>query len=227
MPMPEEKARGNTKTAPKPPQERPSDLGSVRVTLLADGETPTAALIEKRLRNVRQLFALSFMLRVPEVTGVELIPIAALLLSTNEDADLDGLVPIELQIRAAGIGSFWVDFLLQIPSHLPGGADLHQWTEWLKNAHGALLQIAGICGVLGTWLKTRAGKKASQDASPVTQIMTQIDKLAGVTEEQKEQIRRAIMRDLLTFEPTALQDPMKIPRHFLLKLRTEKNPSKK
>ena len=63
---------------------------------------------------------------------MELIPVAALLLSTDEDADLDGLVPIVLQVRAAGSGSFWVEFFLHLPSQLPAVADLHQWTEWLK-----------------------------------------------------------------------------------------------
>src|SRR5690242_20580520 len=148
--MPQKEGRdAKTTSVPKSPKEPPSALGVIRVVLLADGETPTAALIEKRLRNVRQLYALAFILRVPEIIGVELIPVAALLLSTDEDADLDDLVPIIPQIRAAGIGSFWVDFFLQIPSQLPTAGDLHQWTEWLKNAHAALAEIALICSVLG------------------------------------------------------------------------------
>jgi len=224
--MPERKAPDKTKPAspPKPQEERPSDLGPVRVTLLGDDEMPTASLIEARLRNVRQLYALSFILRVPEVNGIELIPVAALLLSTNQNADLDDLVPLQLQIRAAGSGTFWVDFFLQIPLHLPSPAEMHQWTEWLKNAHAALVHIAGICGVVRTWLKSRVGKKPASDASPVTQLMTQIDKLQGATEEQKDQLRRAVMRVLLTFDPTALQGPIKVRP---LKLSRKKNPGKK
>lgn len=213
----------------KPPEKPPSYSEPVRVVLLADDETPTAALIEKRLRNVRQLHALDFILRVPELAGTELVPIAALLLSTDEDADLDSIIPLPLQIRAAGTGTFWVDLFLQIPAHLPAQADLQRWAEWLKNAHAALVEIAAVCGIVRAWLKKRAEKKAgaaarrTEDAAgPIGQIMKRIDELKGATEDQKEAIRRALIRDLQAFEPTALQKSMKIPKNFPVKLRKKK-----
>ncbi len=215
------------KPAPrKPPEKPPSYSEPVRVVLLADDETPTAALIEKRLRNVRQLYALDFILRVPELDGTELIPIAALLLSTEEDADLDSIIPLPLQIRAAGTGTFWVDLFLQIPAHLPTPADLQRWAEWLKNAHAALVEIAAVCGMVRAWLKKRAEKKAASAAkrtedaaSPIGQIMKRIDELKGATEDQKEALRRAVIRDLQTFEPMALQRTIKVPKPLRFKTR--------
>jgi hypothetical protein len=214
------------KPARNSPEKTPSHSEPVRVLLLADDETPTAALIETRLRNVRQLYALDFILRVPELAGTELIPVAALLLSTDENAELDSIIPIPLQIRAAGTGTFWVDLFLQIPAHLPTPADLQRWAEWLKNAHGALVEIAAVCGMVRAWLKKRAAKKTEaaakrpeDPAGPIGQIMKRIDELKGATEDQKEEIRRAIIRNLQTFEPMALQRRMKIPKNFPVKLR--------
>jgi hypothetical protein len=195
--------------------QHPSDLDPVRVLLLSDEETPTAALIENRIRNVRRLYAIGFILRVPEITGTELVPMVALLLSAEEDADLDGIIPLPLRIRAAGTGTFWIDFFLQLPAHLPTAADLHQWTEWLKNAHAALVEVAAICSIIGGWLRRHAGSgipAVSQEPdTPVSQILKRVDELKGATDDQKEQFRRAILRDLRTFEPTALQHSVEAP----------------
>jgi len=83
-----------------------------KMVLLNDLEEPVAALIEQRVRCVRQLYALSFIASVPVLGDVEVVPIAALLLENDPNSDLEDLVPLKLEIRCAGTGTFWVDFFL-------------------------------------------------------------------------------------------------------------------
>lgn len=229
--MPDErKTPTRTRPVDQPPKKDPDHSAPVRVLLLGDDEIPTASLVETRLRNVRQLYALAFMLRVPEINGTDVIPIAALLLSTDQESDLDPLVPLPLQIQAAGRGSFWVDLFLQLPSHLPSTVDLKQWAEWLKNAYSALSQIAAICAVLGTWLKKHSAKKVPVEANagdPVAQLLKRVDELKDATEEEKEQIRNAILRDLRAFNSAALDHKVDIPKHFPLKLAKKKTSKKR
>jgi hypothetical protein len=103
-------------------KSQPDDLAEVRIVLTSDDEIPTVALIEERLRHVRQLYALFFLLRVPVLGGTDVISIATLFLSDNEDGDLEQFVPIKLELRAAGLGSFWVEVVnvaKDIPKVLP------------------------------------------------------------------------------------------------------------
>jgi hypothetical protein len=185
----------------KPSKEQPEDLAPVRVFLLSDDETPTVALIEKRLRHVRQLYALLFFLRVPVIKDRDAIAVAALLLSTNENNDLEELVPLNLQIRAAGTGSFWVDLFLQVQSavhHLP---DMKTTADYLKNARDALTSVAAILALLGVkW--PPSGKEPSDkqkiDAAnhAFSDTMKRKDELKDVSEEDKQQIRSAVVHNI-------------------------------
>ena len=49
--------------------------------------------------------------------------------------------------------------------------------------------------------------------------MKRIDELKGATDDQKEEIRRAIIRDLETFEPMATKKRFQIPKNYPYKLR--------
>jgi hypothetical protein len=60
-------------------------------------------------------------------------------------------------------------------------------------------------------------KRQEDPASPITQIMKRIDESEGATEDEKEEIRRAIIRDLQVFDPRATQESIQIPKHFPLK----------
>ena len=203
--MPQEGPRNpNDITATDVPSEsQPDDLAHVRVVLLSDDEPPTAALVEKRLRHVRQLYALSFILRVPVQGDVDVIPVAALLFKTNDDSDIEELVPFKLQIRSAGTGSFWVELFVQMLPHVPSAADLQQWTDWLKNAHAALVQAAAIVSLIFSWVKRHLDKKAVADIkqadeakNPVSDIMKRIAESKDVSEDDKEQIRSAVVHNI-------------------------------
>jgi hypothetical protein len=149
-----------------PPQEKPEDLTPVRVFLLGDDEEPTLALIEKRLWHVRQLYALLFLLRIPEIKGADAISVAALLLSTDPDSDLEELVPLRLRIQSAGTGTFWVDLFVQaqgVIQHLPSAADMKSAAEWLKSARDALTTLAALLAYL-KFRKLPTGKESSDVA---------------------------------------------------------------
>jgi len=201
--MPQKEHPSNATVAPS--RSQPDDPAEVRVVLLSDEEIPTAALVGRRLWHVRQLYALSFLLRVPVLRNIDVIPVAALLFRTDEDSDLEELVPFKLQIRSAGTGTFWVDIFLQMVPHLPSGADLKQWADWLKNAQSAIVAVASLCSVLITYGKklSLTGKKpadvkqktnASNDA--FNDIMKRIAELKDVSEDDKEQIRSAFAHNL-------------------------------
>ncbi len=194
-----------TKTTDAPSGSQKDDLAEVRVVLISDEEIATAALVEKRLWHVRQLYALSFCLRVPVLRDIDIIPVAALLFTANDDSDLEELVPFKLQIRSAGTGTFWVDLFIQMLAHLPSGADLKQWADWLKNAQSAIVAAASLCSVLITYAKKLhpQGKESvdvKQETNPANDtfndMMKRIADLKDVSEDDKEQIRRAFAHNL-------------------------------
>ena len=75
--------------------------------ILTNNETPTARKVEQRIRSLRQLYALSYLIN--EGRSAE----AAKRLERNPNTDLeDALKPSEhLLISAAGEGSFWLTVL--------------------------------------------------------------------------------------------------------------------
>jgi hypothetical protein len=206
--MPQEEGPNNpndTTLADESAKEQPADLKDVRVVLIGDDEIPTVALIEKRLWHVRQLYALSFILRVPVLKDIELLPMAALLLSTSPDSDLEELVPFKLQIRSAGTGTFWVDLFIQMLAHLPSGAVLKEWAVWLQNAQSAIVAAVSFCSVLITYIKkVRPHEKEPVDIKQKTNaandtfddMMKRLAELKDVPEDDKEQIRNAIAHNL-------------------------------
>ncbi len=82
---------------------------SIRITLVRDDEDeqPTAALIERRLWHLRQLYALLFLVHTDS------IGLALPSLRKDPDADLEPHIPPEykLNVRGAGVGTFWIDLV--------------------------------------------------------------------------------------------------------------------
>ena len=111
-----------------------------RIVLVSDQERPLASIIEQRVRCVRQLYALFFISEVPLRQDIEMVPLAALRLEANPEDDLEYLVPISLEIRSAGMGTFWLDFLL-----------------YLKNTPSAVIRKACIASMLAVSLVSKRG----------------------------------------------------------------------
>jgi hypothetical protein len=181
------------------------NFADVRVMLLSDDETPTVALVEERLWHVRQLYALSLLLRIPVLGDVDIIPIAALMLQGDRDGDIDpgGDVeellpaPLRLQIRAAGTGTFWVDLFLQTQSILHHLPDIKTTAEWLKNAREALTSVAAIASLLGVRLhlggKEPADKQKTDAANDaLSDTIRRRNELKDVSAQDKEQIGSAV-----------------------------------
>lgn len=184
-----------SKTTDAPSRSQPEKLPDVRVVLIGDDEIPTAALVEERLRHLRQLYAVEFLLRVPVINDIDMLPMIALILSATKDVDLEDLVPVNIQIRSAGTGSpFWVDLFVQMLAHLPTGADLKQWADYLKNAQSALVAGAGLC----TWLVThvRLGRQKTAPNDAVIDTWNRIKDSKKLSEEQKEEIRDGMVREM-------------------------------
>lgn len=85
-----------------------------RIVLVNDHERPLASVIEQRIRCVRQLYALFFISEAPLIGGYELIPIAAVRLEPSPGDDIEDMVPISLEIRSAGMGTFWIDLFANL-----------------------------------------------------------------------------------------------------------------
>jgi hypothetical protein len=182
------------KTVNVPAEVSNNDLITVRVTLTGDDEIATAALVEERLYHLRQLFAVSFLLRVPVINEVEMLPMIALILSATRDIDLEDLVPLRVQIRTAGTGTFWADLFVQMVAHLPTGADLKIWADYLKNAQTALTAAGGIV----TWLVThvRIGHKKQTPIDELVATWSLVKDSKASSAEQKEEIRRGLVRTM-------------------------------
>ena len=188
-----------------PSQAQPDNFPDVRVMLLSDDETPTVALVEERLRHVRQLYALSLILRIPVFGDVDIIPIAALMLTGDRDGDInpggdvEDLLPaaLRLQIRAAGTGSFWVELFLQTQSILHHLPDMKTTAEWLKNAREALTSVAAIASLLGVRLhlggKEPADKQKTDAANDaLSDTIRRKNELKDVSADDKKQIGSAV-----------------------------------
>jgi hypothetical protein len=88
------------------------ELPPVRFQVLADGETPTAKTVEKRIRALRQLYAATFLINTRRSDE------AGKVLESDPDADLEDLLNEQdhLFIMAASEGSFWLTVLTKTRS---------------------------------------------------------------------------------------------------------------
>jgi len=79
----------------------------MRFQLLSHGEEPSAAVVEERLRRLRQAYAISFLISVRREADI------ANQLNNDPHADLEDLLAPEdrLYIQSASSGSFWVTVL--------------------------------------------------------------------------------------------------------------------
>jgi hypothetical protein len=87
------------------------EVAPVRLQLIAEGEEPSAALIERRLHSMRQVYAIILLLNTER--GSEL----AAALRTDPDIDLEqALLRDEerLYLQAAGPGTWWMTALTKI-----------------------------------------------------------------------------------------------------------------
>jgi hypothetical protein len=86
-------------------------VSPVRLQLIAEGEEPSAALVERRLHSLRQLYAIILLLN----TGRDGELGAAL--KTQQEVDLEQMLLREderLYLEAAGPGTWWVTVLTKI-----------------------------------------------------------------------------------------------------------------
>jgi Xaa-Pro aminopeptidase len=88
----------------------PNEISPARVQLVAEGEAPNAARVEQRLRNLRQVYAIIFLLNAGRADEL------ASSLRKNPNTDLEDLVPQEerLYLEAAGPGTWWVSVFTRI-----------------------------------------------------------------------------------------------------------------
>jgi hypothetical protein len=85
----------------------PRGAAPVRFQLLAQGEEPSAAVVEERLRRLRQAYAISFLVTVRREADI------ANKLTDDPHADLEDLLAPEdrLYVQSASSGTFWVTVL--------------------------------------------------------------------------------------------------------------------
>jgi hypothetical protein len=78
-----------------------------RIQIVAEGEEPTAGLVERRLHSLRQVYAIAFLLDAGREQEL------ATVLRENQNFDLEELLrPDErLYLQAAGPGSWWLTVL--------------------------------------------------------------------------------------------------------------------
>jgi len=86
------------------PTTNKGEAPPVRLRLIANGETPTAQLVESRLHALRQLYAFSFLVDAGRENDI------ANALKNDRSADLDNLIDHanKLFITSASQGSFWL-----------------------------------------------------------------------------------------------------------------------
>jgi hypothetical protein len=89
----------------------PDEVSPARIQLVAEDEEPSAALVENRLHNLRQFYAITLLLN--RERGEEL----AAALRRNPDVDLEQLLLRDderLYLQAAGRGTWWVTAVTKI-----------------------------------------------------------------------------------------------------------------
>jgi len=90
----------------------PDEVASARLWIIGkeEKESPTAALIEKRLWHLRQLYAVLYLLFADEGESVSEAQY------TDLSLDLEQFVPAEsrLQIYGLGLGSHWIDVVVTV-----------------------------------------------------------------------------------------------------------------
>jgi len=88
-----------------------NEVSPVRLQLVAEGEEPSAALVERRLRNLRQVYAITLLLNADR--GEEL----AAALRTDPNADLEQVLLRDderLFLQSAGPGTWWITVATKI-----------------------------------------------------------------------------------------------------------------
>lgn len=88
----------------------PEDIAPVRLRVIAEGKEASAALVEKRLYAIRQIYAIAYLLNKDQ----EAVLMRGL--NMGGEFDFEELLSIEerLYIQAAGPGSFWVTIASKI-----------------------------------------------------------------------------------------------------------------
>ena len=82
-------------------------LPPVKVQIVTDKEAPTAAVVERRIHSLRQLYAATFLLNAGRADEI------AKALENNSSADLEEILSADerLFVSAASEGSFWLTLL--------------------------------------------------------------------------------------------------------------------
>jgi hypothetical protein len=89
-----------------------NEFPPVRLQIIADGETPSAFTVERRIRSLRQLYATNFLVNAGRSKEV------ARVLDANRNADLEELLEEQdrLFVAAASEGTFWLTVLTKTRS---------------------------------------------------------------------------------------------------------------
>ena len=164
----------------------PDDVPPTRLRIVEESAEPSAALVEERLRNLRQAYAIIFALYADREEAL-----AAVLLD-NPAADLEMKLLTDeerLILRAAGPGSWWVTVLSKVRG--TGTATLNLLSLFYGEGRTMLLERVRA----GTALK-QEDVEAKRIANNNARVQGAID-LAVKLEKIKDPANREIVKRLL------------------------------
>ncbi|ABE61465.1 hypothetical protein Nham_0575 [Nitrobacter hamburgensis X14] len=173
----------------------PDEIAPVRLQIVGDGEEVSAAVVEQRLRNLRQLYAIAYLLS--EGRGEELA--AAVRADPNLDIESSLLKEHErLYLEAAGPGSWFVTAVTKVKG--AGQAALYGLGTLYGEGRQLLLErLRTANAIQAEELKKRQIENYKLAAMTAIDIDKQIEKIKDG--ESREAVRKLIAANSAAINP--------------------------
>jgi hypothetical protein len=173
----------------------PDEAPPARLQLIAEGEEPTAALVERRLRSLRQVYAITLLLN--DERGEEL----AAALRADPDIDLEqALLRDEerLYLQAAGPGTWWVTVLTKIGKAPQTALN----TVSLVYSEGRRMLIERVRAATDLKNEEVEAMRIANDTARKKALIDSFADLERIKDtEDRERVRRTLLSNLASTNP--------------------------
>jgi hypothetical protein len=171
------------------------EVSPARLQLIAEGEEPSAALVERRLHSLRQVYAIMLLLNTER--GAEL----AAALRKEPDADLEQLLLRDeerLYLQAAGPGTWWITVLTKIEKAPQTALN----TLSLVYGEGRKMLLERVRAATALKQEEVEAKRIANDAArmkALTDSFADLEKIKNP--EDRERVRQILLANMASANP--------------------------
>lgn len=173
---------------------------AVRVRIVKDGEQPTAMLVEKRLRSLRQIYAIAFLLHSNREG------LLGKVLFGDPNGDLEEMLTNEeqLHLQAAGPGSWWVTVL----SVVKGSGQKAIYAVGALYGEGRDLIIRKMTAEVEITETEAAKRKFELGKTKLDALIDLSNKAEDIKDPQlRDAVKERLIREMRQVDPTMLALP--------------------